>query len=66
MAHNPQFHKRAKHIATRWHWLHNLVEEGAVKMDSCRDPEQMADILTKALPRLKHVKHVREMGLIAT
>ena len=27
MAHNPQFHKRAKHITTRWHWIHDLVQD---------------------------------------
>jgi hypothetical protein len=25
MVHNPQFHKQTKHIAIRWHWLHELV-----------------------------------------
>jgi hypothetical protein len=32
-------------------------------MDTCRDPDQTTDILTKALPHQKHVKHVAEMGL---
>ena len=26
MLKNPQFHKRAKHIAIKWHWICNLVE----------------------------------------
>jgi hypothetical protein len=30
MARNPQFHKRSKHIATRWHWVRDLVEDGAL------------------------------------
>lgn len=63
MARNPQFHKRAKHIATRWHWIRDMVEEGFVSITSCRDPEQTADVLTKALPRPKHEKHIREMGI---
>ncbi len=63
MAKNPQFHKRSKHIATRWHWIRELVQEGTIAVDSCRDPDQTADILTKALPRQKHTKHVAEMGL---
>ena len=64
MARNPQFHKRSKHIATRWHWIRDLVQENIINIESCRDPEQTADILTKPLPRPKYNKHLNEMGLI--
>jgi hypothetical protein len=63
MANNPQFHSHSKHIALRWHWIRKLVQENTIHMDTCRDPDQTADILTKALPRQKHVKHVAKMGL---
>jgi hypothetical protein len=66
MARNPQFHKKAKHIATKWHWIRNMVDEGVVDIQSCRDPEQTADILTKALARPKHKRHIEEMGLAPT
>ena len=66
MAKNPQFHKKAKHIATKWHWIRDLVEKGVVDIRSVRDPEQTADILTKALARPKHKRHVAEMGLAPT
>jgi len=65
MARNPQFHKCSKHIAICWHWLRKLVQEGKVFIDSCRDPEQTADILTKALPHPKHQRHTQEMGLVS-
>ncbi len=63
MARNPQFHKRSKHIATKWHWIHDLIQYGIVRAESCRDPEQTADALTKALARPKHKRHTTEMGL---
>jgi len=63
MARNPQFHKRTKHIAVRWHWIQELVQDGTISIDTCRDPDQTADILTKALLRPKHAKHIEEMGL---
>jgi hypothetical protein len=63
MVKNPQFHKRAKHIEIRWHWIRDKVEQGAMSIESCRDPEQTADVLTKALARPKHRKHAEEMGL---
>jgi hypothetical protein len=60
---NPQFHKRTKHIEVRWHWIRELVQEGTIEIESRRDPEQTADVLTKALHREKHLKHIKEMGL---
>ena len=50
MACNPQFHKRSKHIATRCHWVGNMVENKTIDIESCCAPEQTTDILTKALP----------------
>ena len=63
MARNPQFHKQSKHIATCWHWVQDLVQDGSVMIESCYDPQQTADVLTKPLARQKHQKHVGEMGL---
>ena len=61
MARNPQFHKTSKHINTHWHWVQDQVEQKTLKIESCCDPQQTADVLTKALPRPKHQKHVTEM-----
>ena len=66
MAKNQQFHNRSKHIAIRWHWVRDLVEEQLIKIETCRDPQQTADVLTKPLPRPKHSQHVSEMGLAST
>ena len=64
MVKNPQFHKRSKHIARRWHWVRELVEDRIITVMSCRDPDQTTDVLTKALPRPKHRKHATDMGLV--
>ena len=66
MAKNQQFHSRSKHIAIQWHWVRDLVEQKIVEIETCRDPQQTADVLTKALPRPKHRQHVSEMGLATT
>ncbi len=63
MVQNPQFHKQTKHIAIRWHWIHEQVQEKAVTIESIRDPEQTTDVLTKALPCAKHQQHVTEMRI---
>jgi len=64
MARNPQFHKCSKHIAIHWHWVCDLVQDGKVFINSCRDPEQTAAILMKALLKPKHQRHTCEMGLV--
>jgi hypothetical protein len=66
MARNPQFHNRAKHIAVRYHRVRDAIGDGIIKIESCRDPEQTADVLTKALHHFKHRKHVVEMGIMST
>jgi hypothetical protein len=66
MAKNQQFHSRSKHIAIRWHWVRDLVEVGLIDIKTCRDPQQTADVLTKALPRPKNSQHTHEMGLAST
>jgi len=35
MVKNHQFHNRSKHIAIRWHWVRELVEQGLVSIESC-------------------------------
>jgi len=63
LSHNPQFHARTKHIEIRHHWVRDLVNDKILDVQSCRDPEQTADILTKPLPKPKHQRHRREMGM---
>jgi hypothetical protein len=65
MVKNLQFHKRSKHIEICWHWVHNLVQDGKICIESIHDPEQVADILTKPLPCPKHQKHTADMGLVS-
>ena len=66
MARNPQFHQQSKHITIQWHLIRDLVSDNVLTIEECRDPEQTADVLTKPLMRLKHQKHVGEMGLAST
>eukprot|EP00253_Pinus_taeda_P020507 PITA_20507 len=40
------------------------VQKGAVKLDYISTDEQVADILTKALPRGKHVYFIDKMGVV--
>ena len=46
---NSVFHKRTKHIDTRFHYIRELVNNGEIVLEHCRTHEQVADILTKPL-----------------
>jgi len=46
---NSVFHKRTKHIDTRFHYIRELVSNGEIVLQHCRTQEQVADILTKPL-----------------
>eukprot|EP00253_Pinus_taeda_P003233 PITA_03233 len=46
---NSVFHKRTKHINTRFHYITELVSNGEIALEHCRSQEQVADILTKPL-----------------
>nr|KYP56954.1 Retrovirus-related Pol polyprotein from transposon TNT 1-94 [Cajanus cajan] len=46
---NPVFHGRSKHIAVRFHFLRDLVNDKVVRLTYCCSNEQVANIMTKAL-----------------
>ncbi|PWA38442.1 gag-pol polyprotein [Artemisia annua] len=50
---NPVFHGRTKHIDIRYHFIRECVENGHINVEHVSGELQRADILTKALPRLK-------------
>ena len=51
LANNPVFHKRSKHIAIKWHWIRERVENGEVEVDFVGTREMAADMLTKHATR---------------
>eukprot|EP00253_Pinus_taeda_P021086 PITA_21086 len=46
---NYVFHKRTKHIDTRFHYIRELVNNGEIVLKHCRTQEQVVYILTKSL-----------------
>jgi hypothetical protein len=53
MSKNPVFHKRTKHIDIRWHFIREATDRGDIKLEYIPTGEQLADPLTKALPKGK-------------
>ena len=46
----PVFHGRIKHLKIKFFFLRDNQQEREVKLFYCKTKEQLADILTKALP----------------
>jgi hypothetical protein len=44
------FHDRLKHIEIRYHFIRDWVQRGTVQLQYVSTDDQVADILTKALP----------------
>ena len=63
MAKNPVYHGRTKHIDIRVHFIRQLVAQGLINLLHCNTNEQKADILTKSLPRDKHVYFTFQLGV---
>jgi hypothetical protein len=54
---------RTKHINLCYHYVHDAIETGLISLSYVHTNEQVADALTKALPRVKLEHFRRLMGL---
>jgi hypothetical protein len=64
LARNPVFHERSKHIDLRYHFIQNYLTEGTVSATYINTVDQLADILTKALGRVKFQEQRARIGMI--
>ena len=60
---NPVFHGRSKHIDTKYHFIRECVEEEKVEIEHVSGEKQKADILTKALARVKFIEMRELLGV---
>jgi hypothetical protein len=51
LARNPVLHKRTKHIEIRYHFIRERIESKQVQLEYVPTQRQLADIMTKALPK---------------
>ena len=60
---NLVFHDISKHIEMRYHFINDLVQRVALKLQYIRMDEQIADILTKPLTTSKFVYFHDKLGM---
>jgi hypothetical protein len=63
LAHNPEFHKRSKHIEVKYHFTRELVEKKEINVKYVPTTEQLADILTKPLQKAKQQDMLKQIGI---
>jgi hypothetical protein len=63
MTKNLVFHDKSKHIEIRYHYIRDMVQRGAIKLQYVGTDEHIADVLTKPLSRVKF-EHFRDKLVI--
>ena len=49
LSENPVFHDKSKHIEIKYHYIRDMLQRGAVKLQYVVMEEQIADVLMKPL-----------------
>ena len=53
LSENPMFHDKSKHIEIKYQYIRDMVEKGVVKLQYIAIDEQVTNVLTKLLSRVK-------------
>jgi hypothetical protein len=64
MTENPVFQDRSKHIEIRYHYIRNMVQRGSLKLQYISTNEQVVDVLTKPLSRVKFEYFRDKLGIV--
>ena len=58
------FHDKSKHIEIKYQYIRDMVEKGAVKLQYVATDEQVADVLTKPLSKVKFEYFIDKLGVV--
>lgn len=58
------FHDYSKHINIRYHFIWNMIQQGAIRLQHIRTNEQVVDILTKPLGKVKFLTFQERLGVV--
>ena len=58
------FHDKSKHIEIKYHYIRDMVQRGAVKLQYVATEEQIADVLMKPLAKVKFKYFREKLGVL--
>ena len=58
------FHDKSKHIEIMYHYIRDMVQMGAVKLQYVATDEQIVDVLTKPPSRVKFAYFRDKLGVV--
>ena len=58
------FHDKSKYIEVTYHYIQDMVQKGIVKLKYVPTEEQVADVLTKPLSRVKFEYFQDKLGVV--
>ena len=64
LSENPVFHDKLKHIEIKYHYIRDMVQRGAVKPQYVAIDDQINDLLTKPLARVKFEYFKEKLGVL--
>jgi hypothetical protein len=64
MTENHIFHDRPKHIEIRYHYICDMVQRGALKLQYISTDEQVVVVLTKPLSHVKFEHFRDKIGIV--
>ena len=61
---NPMFHDKSNNIDIKYHYIRDMVQRGAMKLQYVPTEEQVVDVLTKILSRVKFEHFQYKIGVV--
>jgi hypothetical protein len=64
LSENSVFYDKSKHIEIKYHYIRDMVQKGAVKLQYVATDEQVAVVFTKPQSRVKFVYFGDKLGVV--
>ena len=64
LSENPMFHDKSKHIEIKYHYIRDMVQRGAVKLQYVATEEEIANVFMNPLARVKFEYFREKLGVL--
>ena len=64
LTNNPMFHDKSNNIEIKYHYIHDMVQRGVVKLQYVPTEERVVDVLTKPPSHVKFEHFQDKLGVV--